>query len=172
MEELGRKLRVMVDANVLFAATFWPRWPYEVIQHALKGDFQLVLAPVVIDQVRDTILARFPTEIEQFETLLQLTGYEEVPDPSPASVRRNLDLVRDETDVPVALAAINARVDYLVSEDKDLTSKDETTAKLRKRLTVLLSGTFLREAMGWASEELEQVRGRTWQDLQPPEQAT
>ena len=50
------------------------------------------------------------------------------------------------------LLSITAKVDYLVSEDKDLTTQDETTAELRRHLKVLLSGTFLREVMGWSSE--------------------
>ena len=69
------------------------------------------------------------------------------------------------SDVPVALAAIAAGVDYVVSEDKDLTAKAETTAELRRDLKVLLSGTFLREVMGWTSEELEAVRYRKWNEL-------
>ncbi len=52
-----------------------------------------------------------------------------------------------------------------MSEDKDLTVRDETTAELRRHLKVLLSGTFLREVMGWTSEELESIRHRKWDDL-------
>ena len=51
-------------------------------------------------------------------------------------------------------------------EDKDLSVQDESTARLRKRLKVLTAGTFLREVMGWTSEQLEQVRGRSWRDLE------
>lgn len=36
--------RVAVDTNVLIAGFGWPRWPYEVIQHAIVGDYQLVLS--------------------------------------------------------------------------------------------------------------------------------
>jgi hypothetical protein len=57
-------------------------------------------------------------------------------------------------------------VDYLVSEDKGLTAQDDTTANLRKELTVMISGTFLRQVPGWTSEELERVRGRNWEDLE------
>ena len=166
MAKPGVRLRVMLDANVLFAATLGPRWPYEVIAHARKGDFQLVLAPVVIDAARDGLTKRFPHAVERFASLLRLLSYEAVADPSATLVARNRDLVRDVTDIPVALAAIRARVDYLVSEDKDLTAQDKTTEKLRRRLTVLLSGTFLREVMGWTSDELERVRGRTWRDIE------
>jgi hypothetical protein len=49
--------------------------------------------------------------------------------------------VRDPSDVPVALAAIHAGIDYLVSEDKDLTVQYETTAKLRQELKVMIFGT-------------------------------
>lgn len=87
-------------------------------------------------------------------------------DPSSDEVAQYHTLVRDETDIPVVLAAINAGVDYLVSEDKDLTTKDVTTQELRKRLTVLLSGTFLRQVLDWTSEELEEIRGRKWNDMQ------
>ena len=69
------------------------------------------------------------------------------------------------SDVAIALAAIAAKVDYLVSEDKDLTVQDATTAELRRHLKVRLSGTFLREVMGWTSEKLEGIRHRTWDDL-------
>jgi len=167
MQAPSASLRVMVDANVLFAGILWPRWPYEVLQHGLRGDFKLVLTPFVIEQVRRTVSTRFANELTQFEAFLSQLDFEEAPDPSDAEVEQHLDLVRDPTDVPVALAAINARVDYLVSEDKDLTSSDVTTAKLREQLRVLLSGTFLRQVMGWASADLERVRGRTWHELEP-----
>ncbi len=45
-------LRVMVDANVLIAGIGWPRWPYALLQHAIAGDFQLVLSPYVIEEAR------------------------------------------------------------------------------------------------------------------------
>ena len=159
----------MVDANVLFSGILWPRWPYEVLQHGIRRDFQLVLSPFVIEQVRRTLSTRFASELGQFEAFLGRLDYEEAPDPGVAQVQQHQDLVRDPTDVPVALAAINARVDYLVSEDKDLTASDATTAKLRERLSVLLTGTFLRQVMEWTSDDLELVRRRTWHDLEPDE---
>ncbi len=55
-----------------------------------------------------------------------------------------------------------------VSEDKDLTAEDGTTVLLHQRLAVRLSGAFLREVLGWRSEALEAIRGRTWADLQAP----
>jgi hypothetical protein len=69
-----------------------------------------------------------------------------------------LALLPDPEDVPIALAAINARLDYFVSEDKHFTQMSAQTALLHQRLKIMLSGTFLREVMKWSSEQLEAVR--------------
>ncbi|UCC89240.1 MAG: hypothetical protein JSV81_08005 [Anaerolineales bacterium] len=74
--------------------------------------------------------------------------------------------MRDITDVPIAVAAINAGVDYFVSEDKDFTVRDKTTARLHQKLEVMLPGTFLRQVMGWTGQELEGIRKRTWADIE------
>jgi len=165
METSPNKLRVMVDANILIAGTIWPRWPYEVLRHALRQDFQMVLSNYIIQQSRTQIQRIFPDHIDRFDKFLQNSVYDLVDDPTYDEVSQNLDLVRDSTDVPVALAAIKGRVDILVSEDKDLSVQDVSTEKLRKELRVMISGTFLREIMGWKSEMLEAVRKRTWRDF-------
>jgi predicted nucleic acid-binding protein len=160
------KTRVMVDATVLIAGSGWPRWPREVLLAGLRGEFQLVLSPYVIRQAHRNLSKRFPEYLERFEEFLSQANFELVPDPSPEEVAQHKGLVRDESDIPIALAAINAGVDYLVSEDKDFTARDETTAKLHEQLKVLLSGTFLRQVMGWTSKELEEIRHREWSDFE------
>ncbi len=158
-------LRVFVDANILVAGSVWPRWPYEVLQHALKNDYRLILNAYVIAEAQRALAGWFPQEMHRFEAFLQTCNYEETHMASAEAVAAHAHLVRDIADVPVALAAIEAGVDCLVSEDKDLTVRDESTAELRRLLPVYLSGTFLREMMGWSTEQLERVRGRTWQSL-------
>lgn len=152
----------MLDANVLVAGLGWPRFPYEVLQHAIAGDFQLVLSEYVIDEAREHFGRLFPALTHQFDTFLEASNYEAVASPSQDEVAANPALARDAKDIPVVLSAKNARVDYLVSLDKDLTSPDEP---VHQHLNVLLPGTFLREQMGWTSEKLEEIRGRTWKDM-------
>ncbi len=152
----------MVDANVLVAGVGWPRFPYEVLRHAVAGDFQLVLSPYVVDEARKHITRLFPEMLAQFEKVLLESSYEKFATPSSEELAQHPDLVRDKKDIPVALAAINAQVDYLVSTDKDLTDPD---APVHQYLKVLLPAKFLREHMGWTSERLEQIRNRKWGDL-------
>ena len=156
----------MVDATVLIAGSGWPRWPREVLLAGLRGEFQLVLSPYVIRQAHRNLSKRFPEHLERFEEFLSQADFELVPDPTPEEAAQHKGLVRDHSDIPVALAAINAGVDYLVSEDKDFTAQNETTAKLHGQLNALLSGTFLRQVMGWTSNELEAIRHRKWSDLE------
>ncbi len=165
MADQPDKPRTMTDANILLAGNAFPRWPYEVLQHAVDGDYRLVLCPLVIKQAREHVRERFPQHLPRLEKFLREAEYELVPDPTQEEIDAHQNLVRDLSDVAIALAAIAAKVDYLVSEDKDLTVQDETTAELRRHLKVLLSGTFLREVMGWTSEELESIRHRKWDDL-------
>lgn len=161
------ELRVFVDANILIAGSVWPRWLYEVLQHALKGDYQLVINSYVLEEARRILVKRFPQHIERFETFIAQCDFEIVNTPTPEEVATNSHLVRDITDVSVVLTAIKAGVDCLVSEDKDLTVRDESTAELRRHLQIYLSGTFLREVMDWSTEQLEAARGRKWQDIAP-----
>jgi hypothetical protein len=92
---------------------------------------------------------------------------EVVDDPSREEVKQHLDLMRDKTDVPIALAAMNANIDYLVTYDRDFTDQDQTTAKVRRAIPgIILPPVFLRDVMGWTSEELEMIRFREWSDLE------
>jgi predicted nucleic acid-binding protein len=159
------RTRVMVDTTVLVAGSCWPRWPYEVLRASIRGEFHLVLCPYVIEQARRVVRARFPAYVEQLEGFISLARFELVPDPGPEEVFDNHSLARDRSDVPIVLATINAGVAYLISEDKDLTAQDATTAALRQKLTVQLPGTFLRQVVGWSSERLERIRHRSWKDL-------
>jgi len=164
-KEPPKKLRVMADANVLVSGILFPRWFHEFLRHALKGDFKLVLCPQVIREARERMAEGIEAQRQALEQFLADCDYEEVPDPSKEEVEKNRDLVRDVKDVPLALAAINAQVDYLVTNDKDLTAEDETTAALRQRIRPIIVGKFLHEVMSWSSEELERIRKRTWSDL-------
>jgi len=159
--------RVFLDANVLIAGSSFPRWAYEVLSHALKGGFQVILSPFVIEQARKHLKKDFPTSAQaRFEKFLYDVHYKEVPDPTPKEVLENKDLVRHLDDIPLALSVIKAKVDYLVTEDKDFTTKDKTTEKLRRFVQPMLCGTFLKEVIGWTSEDLEEARHRKWLDIE------
>ncbi len=67
MDQTQPELRVMVDANILIAGSVWPRWSFEVLQHALRGDFHLVLSNYILQQARAHIQTCFPNYSDQFD---------------------------------------------------------------------------------------------------------
>jgi hypothetical protein len=98
---------------------------------------------------------------------LTSVGYEEAPVPTQDEVTTNLDLVRQPKDVPIALSVRDAHVDYFVTYDRDFTDPGLTTAQVRQAIPgIVLPPVFLREVMGWTSEELEAIRSRDWEDLE------
>jgi predicted nucleic acid-binding protein len=167
MTQQSNLLRVMVDANVLVAGIAWPRFPYEVLQHATDGGFRLVLSPGIIEEARYT-LAKIPpasVNVGDFEAFLKNTEIEYVQAPTKEVLAAHTGLVRDPKDIHVAVAAIAAKVDLLVTQDRDFTADNESTHEVRKLLNICVPGVFLREYMGWSSEALESVRTRMWVDI-------
>jgi putative PIN family toxin of toxin-antitoxin system len=156
----------MLDANVLITGIIWPRWQNAVLEHALRGDLQLVLSRLIIDEASRHIHAIDASQFVRFERFLSDCSMELIDDPSPEQVKQHHDLMRDVTDIPIALAAINAKVDYLVTYDRDFTEEDETTKKVRDAIPgIILPPVFLRKVMGWSSDELESIRYREWLDV-------
>ena len=159
--------RVMADSNVLIAGVLKPRWFFEFLSHAIRGDFQLILAPQTVAEVLRWAETKGGRRKDALEFFLVTCRFELAPDPGPAEVQAHTALVRDVTDVPVALSAIKARVDYLVTNDDDFYAED-TRAELKGHgIQVMLVGTFLAEVMGWQGRELEAIRHREWSDLLP-----
>lgn len=101
------------------------------------------------------------------DTHSRTTSLEEAPIPSDEKVRQHPHLVRDRKDIPVALSIMQASVDYFVTYDRDFTDENETTTEVRAAIPgIMLPPVFLREVMGWTSEELEIIRYRTWSELE------
>ena len=160
-------IRVAIDANVLITGIVWPRWAYEVLQHALRGDFILVLSAIVMAEARNRIVTTFPEFLAEFEFLLANLTYELAPVPTREDVAANTSLVRQLKDVPIALSIMGAAVDYFVTYDRDFTDPGETTRAVRNAIPgIILPPVFLRDVLGWSSADLEAIRRREWSDLE------
>jgi len=140
--------RVAIDANVLITGIVWPRWQYEILQHALRDEFILILSPVVIAEAHNRIVTTFPEFVHDFEFLLAHLDYESAPVPTREEVAANHILVRQINDVPVALSILWAKVDYFVTYDRDFTDTGETTRAVREAIPgIVLPPVFLRDVL-------------------------
>jgi putative PIN family toxin of toxin-antitoxin system len=155
-------LRVLVDANLLVAGIGWPRIPYAMLQHAIEEDYRLVLTKQIIFEAEQALNRIFRSTENKLTPFLTNTSHELVETPSDEMIQEHHWLSRDPKDIHVALAAMNARVDILVTQDKDLTAPD---APIRAHVTVMLPAQFLRQIMGYSSDAIEVIRKRNWSDL-------
>jgi predicted nucleic acid-binding protein len=160
-------MRVMADSNIIIAGVLKPRWFFEVLGHAIRRDFQLVLAPQTVAEVLRWAEVKGGYRRGAVEFFLAACRFELAPAPSTEEVQANADLVRDVTDVPVALSAIKAKPDYLVTNDEDFHAEKTEAALKKQGVQVVHVGTFLAEVMGWKSRELEAIRLREWAEMLP-----
>jgi predicted nucleic acid-binding protein len=163
--ERRSKLRLFLDATILIKAASFPRLPFEILRLGLAGEIGIILSPLVIDSARRHVERLYPGQLPLLEQVLEQLQYESVPDPDVERVNLHRDLCRDESDVPVILAAADARVDYLVTNDRDLTALDKSTERLRELVRVITPLALLRHVLHWPEERIEAAIHRNWRDL-------
>ena len=157
------RLRVALDANILIAGIWSPRWPYEVMRSALQGLFSVVLPEQIVTEARRHLT--HPAQDAAFDSFLRASAYEELAMPSRQQVMANLDLVRSEKGVPIALALLEGGVDIFVTNDRDFTDPGAAAERFARQVQTMLAAVFLRDVLGWSSEALENIRTRRWDDV-------
>ncbi len=110
-------MRLFLDASVLFAAALSPTGASrEILLLALQGRCRVVLSSVVIEEVRRNLTRKAPEALPFFEAFLQTFPHDLI-DPPEAEVRKAAAFVAFK-DAPIVAAARHARVDALVSLDR------------------------------------------------------
>ncbi|HEU0167709.1 MAG TPA: hypothetical protein VFS62_08015 [Chloroflexota bacterium] len=117
----------------------------------------------VVDEARRHI--RDASAEARLEAFLRDSGCEVLPNPPSLWTRGNADLVRSRKDVAIALAFLEARIELLVSGDRDFTDDGATAPRFHQLVRVVLPARFLRDYLHWSSDQLEAIRFRTWADL-------
>ena len=109
-----------------------------------QNQFRLVFATR-----HQTLQKRYPDFLDRFEKFLSDVDYELISDPD---TRRNWRRIRiwsrDLTDVAVALTVIAAKVDYLISEDKDFHGARSNDRRIAPPCESNVVGNFLARGDG------------------------
>lgn len=87
--------RVVPDTNIIISAVFWSGKPYQVVVRGLKGEYQLVTSPEIIDEVVEKLRNKFsfPEDKIGEHVNILLTLYHVI---NPSA---KLDVVRDKSDI-------------------------------------------------------------------------
>ncbi len=84
------------------------------------GEDETILLTVsewVVNESEETLRKKSPKNIKSLRTSLVTSKFQIEPNPSNEEIQANLYLMDDPDDVPILLAAMKAKVDYLATHD-------------------------------------------------------
>ena len=117
-------MRAVIDTNVLMSGLLWRGSPHALLEHVRAGTLVMVSSPALLDELADVIRrAKFNAILVRSKTaperaLAEVRRLAEVIDPPPLPA----PVCRDPDDDRVLALALAAKVDLIVSGDKDLLS--------------------------------------------------
>lgn len=113
-------MRIMVDTNIIISAIRNPNGtPFAAYAKAAQSPYKIVLCDQIVDEVRKVFNRKFPDCIPLIERFFTWALFEIVSTPSQEEVNEKENMIRDVNDRPILRAALMAKVDVLITGDKD-----------------------------------------------------
>jgi putative PIN family toxin of toxin-antitoxin system len=109
-------VKIFADTNVL-VSSFTSNGLCRKLFELLVTEHEVVISPLVLTELRRTVLEKFTVNEEEFDAFLHTL--EEVAEVSLPPYSTYVE-VRDPDDIPILAAAIQSRAEILVTGDKDL----------------------------------------------------
>jgi hypothetical protein len=118
----------------------------------MLGEQQLITLTIseqVISETRISLARKVPGALPLYEELVQRAGVRTVADPAIDIIQQHEDVIADPDDVPIVVAAMLARVDYLVTLNRRHFIDDPKVAA-RSGLPIGTPG----DALAWVRRQL------------------
>lgn len=113
-----KKVNIFLDSSALIAGIISETGAAHVLlQLGETEDIALTISEVVFNETKRSIARKSSENLENVQKEIQKSGIKILPDPSYEEIQANLYLMDDPDDVPILLAAIKAKVDYLATHD-------------------------------------------------------
>lgn len=136
-----RRLRVFVDANVLFSGIYSETGaPARLMDGLSLAVLTVVVSQEVLDEVARNFAAKAPRLLAHLDFLLTNSVLEIAQDPSPAGVVRWRPYLR-LGDATILAAAVSAQPDYFVTGDRHFL--DNPVSALESGLRIVTPAQFM-----------------------------
>ncbi|MBO6305401.1 MAG: putative toxin-antitoxin system toxin component, PIN family [Selenomonadaceae bacterium] len=123
-------MRVLIDTNVLISAVLHGGIPLKAYNKAVSYPNFGVLCVQNINELRRVFNRKFPKKVSDMEKFLALAmQYIEIID-TPETEVEDEGKIRDDDDKTILRAAIFARVDIILTGDRDLLESDIENPKI------------------------------------------
>lgn len=114
-----KKLNIFLDSSALIAGVLSETGAAHVL--LLLGeseDVLLTVSEMVVIESERSIALKSPRNVSILRNSIVRSNLQVVRDPPPKEVKANLYLISDPADVPILLAAMKAKVDFLVTHNR------------------------------------------------------
>lgn len=136
--------KIILDSSVIFSALFSPTGASaEILKLAEKGKIVILLPKYIEKELEDVLERKFPFALSGFHELITDKVLRLEKDPSKTFVGKVKDIISDPEDAPILAAAIQEKVDCLITLDrKDFIDDPQVTKK--SKLKILTPGAFIK----------------------------
>jgi predicted nucleic acid-binding protein len=144
------RINLFLDSSALFAgiasATGAAR---ALLLLAETGHITITISEQVVAEAERAIARKLPVALDDLRQAIRESKALIVRDPSLEEVKAHTDLISHPADVPIVLAAMRAKVDYLVTLNRKHFLDDPGVSK-RAGLLIGTPG----EVLGWVRERI------------------
>lgn len=115
-------MRFLIDTNILISAALFPNSvPAKAFMKAVFPPHAAVVCDYSIDEMRRVFNRKFSQRIPDFERFISMlaVSVEIVSTPSADEMVENENSIRDVNDRPIFRAAVVAKIDGIITGDKD-----------------------------------------------------
>ena len=143
------KANLFLDSSALFAGIISTTGAARALLLLAESEqITITLSEQVLAETERAMARKVPQALADLRAAILISKAQIVQDPAPAEVRESLHLISHPADVPILLAAMKAKVDYLVTHNR-LHFIDDPGVAMK---------TYLR--IGTLGDALEWVQGR------------
>ena len=115
-----------------------------------NGDIDLIISDHVITETERSLTKKVPQALPDYRETLNNANIKVIRNPSMEEVYENLHLIADKDDVPILLAAIKEKVDYLATHNRKHFLNDPKVAE-RAGFKIGTPG----DVLAWIRENLQ-----------------
>ena len=113
------KLNIFLDSSALIAGAISESGAAHVLLNLGESqDIVLTVSELVIIETERAMAKKAPGNLNDLRSLIKSSNLRIVDNPSKEEVKANLYLISDPNDVPILLAAMKAKVDYLATHNR------------------------------------------------------
>jgi putative PIN family toxin of toxin-antitoxin system len=128
-------MRVLIDSNVLISAIYSEgSIPHQAVVKASEPPYHCLVCEQSIEELRRAFNRKFPSRISDLERFMAISMPALELIPIPSSKHPQEHAIRDSADRPIYRAAVQAKVDIIITGDKDFLESGLITPQIMTAL--------------------------------------